>query len=96
MDEEQMAPSYVREIIMRNVIGLCNTNKFSTLLCACSHSGELIKIPRRLIPAVKGAGGNNPDQCAASVMAICHNKISQGCISLQLSDSISVCHRAAG
>lgn len=42
------------------------------------------------------ASGNGRDQCAASVTAICHDTISQRHISLQLSDSGFVCHRAAG
>lgn len=62
----------------------------------CDHSGELVNISSYLILAENGllktvAGGNNPDQCAASVTAICHDTISQRHISLQLSDSVSVC-----
>lgn len=55
----------------------------------CSHSGELVKISSHLTLAanslLKTAAGNNPDQDAASLRAVCHEDES-----LQLSHDVSV------
>lgn len=63
--------------------------------CVCNHRGELVKIQSSDTSSkhfvANCAGGNNPDQDAASVTAICHDTISQRRISLQPSDSVSVC-----
>lgn len=63
--------------------------------CVRNHRGELVKIQSSDTSSkqfvANCAGGNNPDQDAASVTAICHDTISQRRISLQPSDSVSVC-----